>query len=185
MEKIFLAALLVAALMIAGCAAPSQPQTGAPQGGAPSGVTPSGGAPSGGSPSGGTPSGSGSSGAIGGEPTYPQCVAGCDSALAADVGLQTACKAGCAIDAAKASKDPSVCDNIKQLMNASLFYVGCLSGVNEEVGNVNACNVLTNSSDKDMCILMSDEKVKDPSICNGVTDPTMKSACMDDENRTH
>jgi hypothetical protein len=161
MMRILLAALLVAIILIAGCAAPQQPQAGNPTGGTPSGGTPSG----------------------GNTQSYPECITSCNS-ISADSDLFTSCKIGCAISDAEDRKDPSRCEEIKPYANASLFYIGCLSAVADKLGNTSPCDRLTNSTDKDWCIVMSADKVKDPKICDGVVDTMMKGICLDDTNNS-
>ena len=166
---------MAALILIAGCASPQQ------QAGNNSGATPYGnGAPSGGTPAaGGSPSGGAATTSA---KSYPDCVSSDCGTLSSDEGLLVACESGCAIDSAKATKDASVCENIKSLANATVYYVACLSTVAGEVGNVGSCDRLTNSSDKDMCIVESSQQIHDPSICDGVTDSMMKGICMQNAN---
>ena len=164
--KPYIALILAAVILLYGCAgqqAQNNTSTSNPQGPAPSGTGQQ--APS-------------------GTPSKTVDVAACVTNCATIGSLADACRIGCYLDDAKAAKDPAKCDPIRGIVNATLFYSTCLGDVSGELGNVAPCDRARNASEKDWCIISASDKLRDPSICDGVNDSMMKSICIEDTNKT-
>ncbi len=165
MNKAYIALFLAGAILFSGCAGQGSQQANVS------------GNATGGSGSSGASAPSGSAGS-GTAVDVNACVTNC-----ATIGnLADTCRIGCYLDDAEHAKDPSRCDPIKGFENASLFYSTCLGDVAGELGSVSACDRAPNASVKDWCIVTAADKIKDPSICDGVNDSMMKSICIDDTN---
>jgi hypothetical protein len=175
-ENMRLVLAIFAALLIvaAGCTTPNPPA--GQQGGAQGQQT--GGSPTGGTPSGGT----GGSSSGGNAVDLNACVTNCN--VLADADLANTCKAGCYMGAAEDTKDASKCDPIATMQNMSIYYTTCLGSVAGEKQDISPCRKLTNSSDKDFCIVIAADKYKNPAICQEMTEGIYKSVCLDDTNQS-
>ena len=170
MMKTALAILAILIVLFAGCTGPSTPSQG-------NATTSGGGTPSGGGA--GTGSGAGAAGAVANEAT---CTTNCLTLTDAD--MADICKAGCYMESAETSLDASRCDPIGQMVNMSVFYDTCLGNVAGKKKSTAPCERLTNSTDKDWCLLIATDEWKEPSVCDKVEDSIMKSVCIDDTNQS-
>ncbi len=103
------------------------------------------------------------------------CIAECDA------WPETAnwCKIGCQTKDAQYSKDVSKCDAIKSMPGTcEMFYATCLGAVAGELGSASPCERTSNSTGRDWCIVTSEKKIGNASLCVQVTDSALRAACL-------
>ncbi|MFN7990745.1 MAG: hypothetical protein U0R44_01165 [Candidatus Micrarchaeia archaeon] len=115
------------------------------------------------------------------------CLADCERNSVGQKGLAGlgSCKALCYDHEARATGDAAQCDAINSLGNVSMmgedtsfWFNGCVGDVAEDKKDVTVCGRLPVGPRRDACIMNVYYATKNPSDCDGLSDPREKSVCQ-------